>query len=53
MTTLLRLVQPEGKVWIDGVDVTQIGLTDLRQIMSVIPQVSQAKSMEYLLKEIL
>ena len=40
ITVLLRLVEPEGKVWIDGVDVTQIGLTDLRQIISVIPQVS-------------
>ncbi len=40
VTALLRLVEPsEGRVWIDGVDVTQIGLTDLRSNISVIPQV--------------
>ena len=38
--SLLRLVEPEGKIIIDGVDVTKIGLRDLRENVAVIPQVS-------------
>ena len=39
VSSLLRLVEPEGRILIDGIDVTKIGLTDLRSVVSVIPQV--------------
>ena len=36
---LLRLTElDEGKVFIDGIDVARIGLTDLRSSVAVIPQ---------------
>ncbi|XP_046581519.1 ATP-binding cassette sub-family C member 4-like isoform X2 [Haliotis rubra] len=38
LAALLRLAEPEGKMWIDGMDVTIIGLTELREKISVIPQ---------------
>ena len=34
----MRLHEPHGSIWIDGIDVTEIGLEDLRQNISVIPQ---------------
>lgn len=37
---LLRLAEPSGKILIDGVDISQIGLHDLRKNISFIPQVT-------------
>ena len=38
--SLMRLTEPRGNVYIDGIDVTKIGLQDLREKISVIPQVN-------------
>lgn len=39
MTALYRLVElASGKICIDGVDVSQVGLTDLRRGLAIIPQ---------------
>ncbi|KAJ3164514.1 hypothetical protein HK101_000431 [Irineochytrium annulatum] len=36
---VLRIVEPcGGQVWIDGVDVSKLGLADLRQAVGIIPQ---------------
>ena len=37
--SLLRMVEPEGSIKIDGLEATEIGLVDLRSKISVIPQV--------------
>lgn len=39
MAMLMRLVEFEGTVTIDSIDIQSIGLHDLRNIISVIPQV--------------
>ena len=36
---LFRMAEPLGKITIDGVDISSIGLHDLRKHMSIIPQV--------------
>ncbi|ESO87511.1 hypothetical protein LOTGIDRAFT_96503, partial [Lottia gigantea] len=38
MSALFRLAEPNGKIFIDGWDVLQIGLDELRKKISVIPQ---------------
>lgn len=40
VSALFRLGEPQGKIYIDGVITSEIGLHDLRQKMSIIPQVS-------------
>ncbi|KAL6534428.1 hypothetical protein OROHE_013353 [Orobanche hederae] len=37
--TLFRMIEPEvGKIWIDGIDISSIGLHDLRSRLNIIPQ---------------
>ncbi|KAI3365805.1 hypothetical protein L3Q82_000804 [Scortum barcoo] len=43
VSALFRLAEPQGKIYIDGVLTSEIGLHDLRRKMSIIPQV-QLKS---------
>ncbi|XP_040192032.1 multidrug resistance-associated protein 4 [Rana temporaria] len=38
ISALFRLAEPEGKIWIDKILTSEIGLHDLRQKMSIIPQ---------------
>ncbi|XP_008276233.1 ATP-binding cassette sub-family C member 4 [Stegastes partitus] len=38
VSALFRLTEPQGKIYIDGVVTSEIGLHDLRQKMSIIPQ---------------
>ena len=38
ISILFRAHEPQGKVIIDGIDITQIGLHDLRSKISIIPQ---------------
>ncbi|XP_017911935.1 PREDICTED: multidrug resistance-associated protein 4-like isoform X2 [Capra hircus] len=38
IAALFRLSEPEGRVWIDRILITEIGLHDLRKKMSIIPQ---------------
>uniref|UniRef100_A0A9J7Y9H5 Cystic fibrosis transmembrane conductance regulator n=1 Tax=Cyprinus carpio carpio TaxID=630221 RepID=A0A9J7Y9H5_CYPCA len=38
ISALFRLAEPEGKILVDGVLTSEIGLHDLRQKMSIIPQ---------------
>lgn len=40
VSALFRLAEPQGKIYIDGVVTSEIGLHDLRQKMSIIPQVT-------------
>lgn len=39
VSALFRMAEPQGKIYIDGVLTSDIGLHDLRQKMSIIPQV--------------
>nr|XP_046238010.1 ATP-binding cassette sub-family C member 4-like isoform X2 [Scatophagus argus]XP_046238011.1 ATP-binding cassette sub-family C member 4-like isoform X2 [Scatophagus argus]XP_046238012.1 ATP-binding cassette sub-family C member 4-like isoform X2 [Scatophagus argus]XP_046238013.1 ATP-binding cassette sub-family C member 4-like isoform X2 [Scatophagus argus] len=38
VSALFRLAEPQGRIYIDGVLTSEIGLHDLRQNMSIIPQ---------------
>ena len=38
------MVEPSGSIVIDGIEVTKMGLTDLRNAISVIPQVCYVPS---------
>ncbi|XP_029925836.1 multidrug resistance-associated protein 4-like isoform X2 [Myripristis murdjan] len=38
VSALFRLAEPQGKIYIDGILTSEIGLHDLRQKMSIIPQ---------------
>ncbi|XP_059156862.1 ATP-binding cassette sub-family C member 4-like isoform X7 [Physella acuta] len=38
ITTLFRMVEPQGSLYIDGIDIQAIGLHDLRSTISIIPQ---------------
>ena len=42
ISALLRLMEPTGVVRIDGLNIVDIGLNDLRSKMVVVPQVSKA-----------
>ena len=40
LSALFRLAEPEGVFEIDGIQITDIGLHDLRKKISIIPQVT-------------
>ena len=39
IAALFRLAEPTGSIMIDGVEITQLGLHDVRSKISIIPQV--------------
>ena len=42
MQALFRMAEPEGVMEVDGVPITALGLHDVRQNISIIPQVRMA-----------
>jgi ATP-binding cassette subfamily C (CFTR/MRP) protein 4 len=38
IAALFRMTEPTGNLYIDGIEITEIGLHDLRQNISIIPQ---------------
>ena len=49
ISVLFRLAEPFGQVKVDGIDSKEIGLHDLRQHISIIPQVSLPAELSCLL----
>ena len=41
MSVLFRIAEPEGALEIDGIQITDLGLHDLRSKLSMIPQVNK------------
>ena len=39
LTTLFRMAEPTGLIEIDGVNISELGLRDVRSKLSIIPQV--------------
>ena len=39
VSALFRLAEPQGKIYVDGILTSELGLHDLRQKLSIIPQV--------------
>ncbi|XP_069614144.1 ATP-binding cassette sub-family C member 4 isoform X2 [Ranitomeya imitator] len=48
IAALFRLAEPEGKIWIDKILTSDLGLHDLRKGMSIIPQVQLKEAIEEL-----
>ena len=45
LLALLRVIEPsQGKIYIDGVDISELDLNELRQNIGVIPQVKSSCS---------
>ncbi len=42
VAAILRLLEPTGVVRIDGINIAEIGLYDLRRHIAVVPQVSRS-----------
>lgn len=48
--SFFRFVEPtEGRILIDGLDISRIGLTDLRSKLTIIPRECDPSSLRYLL----
>ena len=41
MSVLFRIAESEGELEIDGIQITDLGLHDLRSKLSIIPQVNK------------
>lgn len=50
---LFRMIEPEGQVMIDGVNIANIGLHELRNKISIIPQVGFYYILEKILSDFL
>ena len=48
LAAIFRLAEPEGMLEIDGIQITNIGLHDLRKKISIIPQVICTRKLLYM-----